>query len=159
MLSETMWITLAFIAFIALSYRPLKLILLSNLDNKIKKIEDELNVTITAKIEAQNMLEDLRKEYQEAKADSQKLRDKAKEESELIFEEVKKSLLGITEKGNNLINGYKDHQERMLIANFKHDVITTVLTLIENEITSKLSPEEQSKLLEDSKRMLKTLWN
>ena len=144
------WVAVAFFAFIAAVFNPVRKILTTNLDSQIKDIKDKIEEAENLKNETQNTLSEIKQRQNDVQLEIQEIHKEA--------ENKVKQLEKITE------NKLKDQiLNRQVLAEAKIEQLTRdANSSIQSHITStaiaatiailqqKLNPEEQQKLINKS---------
>lgn len=157
--NELFWLATSMIILFLFGYQPLKTMILKALDERITKIEKELEEASRLKDEAYQRLILTRDSYQESLHQYQELLTKAREEAELIIDQAKVKIVDIAAKGESLLKEYEQQQRQKTIESFKQEVIISVLSLVETELLDKMSYNDQMNILEANRRTFKKIWH
>ena len=157
MLNEYFYILISFIGFVGLSYSFIKNALNTALEKKIYSVELSVNNAEQSRKEIHDVLISLKSEYEETKLQSNLIVQRAKNEADLIIKETEEKILLLAEKSEQTFEEYKARAEETMIANLKGEVLVAVLSIIESESLS--TSVEQIKNIENSKKLLKKIWN
>ncbi len=79
---QEFWFAIAFVVFVVSAFAPIKRALTGNLDTRAGKIRTELEEAERLHAEAQALLDDLRKQQEQAKKDVEDILTSAREEAE-----------------------------------------------------------------------------
>lgn len=150
-------ILLAFVIFIVLSYSFVKRAINSILDKKIHSVELSVSNAEKSRKEMHDTLISLKTEYEETKLQSALTIQKAQSEAEMIIKETEEKILALTVKSEQIFEEYKARAEETMIENLKGEVLVAVLSIIESEALN--NPVEKIKNIENSKKLLKKIWN
>ena len=69
------WVAVAFFAFIAAVFNPIRKILTTNLDSQIKDIKDKIEEAENLKNETQNTLSEIKQRQNDVQLEIQKIQD------------------------------------------------------------------------------------
>jgi len=150
-------ILLAFVIFIVLSYSFVRRAINSILDKKIHSVELSVSNAEKSRKEMHDTLISLKTEYEETKLQSALTIQKAQSEAEMIIKETEEKILALTVKSEQVFEEYKVRAEETMIENLKGEVLVAVLSIIESEALN--NPVEKIKNIENSKKLLKKIWN
>lgn len=89
---EQFWVAVGFFTFIALIYKPLKKIILTTLDERAKRIRDELEQAMRLREEAQTILVSYQRKQQEAQDEAERIVEQARHEALRLSEQARKDL-------------------------------------------------------------------
>ena len=144
------WVAVAFFAFIAAVFNPVRKILTSNLDAQIKDIKDKIEEAENLKNDTQFTLSEVKQRQNDVQIEIQAIQDDAKNkvmqiqqiaENKLKDQIKKKQILAelkidqLTRDANNLIQSH---------------ISSTAVAATINIIQKKLNNEEQQKLIHRS---------
>ncbi len=87
--NPVLWVTVAFVIFIALAWKPVGKVMSKGLDDRSERIKKELTDATSMREEAQAMLADYEKKKQEVEAESEKILKNAKVEATRLQDEAK----------------------------------------------------------------------
>ena len=95
--NATLWVAISFIIFVILVFKPIKNMMLTNLDNKIAELKSQLSESKKLKEDAEKLLTEHNKKYKETLIKIKKINEDAIYESKIIKkkveEDIKNSLL------------------------------------------------------------------
>ncbi len=157
MFNDYFYILLSFIAFIGLSYSFIKHAINNALTNKINAVESSINNAEKARKETHDILISLRADYEETKKQFDSIIQNAKHDADTIIKEAEGKILTLSQKANEAFEEYKNRARETMIEDLKGSVLVTVLSIIENEALD--SSLEQIQNIENSKKILKKIWN
>ena len=86
--NSTLWVAISFIIFVVLVFRPLKNMMLTNLDNKIAELKFQLDESKKLKEDAEKLYTEQNKRYEETLIKIKKLNEDAIYESKIIKKKV-----------------------------------------------------------------------
>ena len=152
------WVAVAFFIFIIAIFKPVKKILISNLDSKIKIIKENINQAENLKNEAQIILSDIKKRQNEVKIEIENIRKEAIEKIGMLEsqaniklkEQIKKRELLSSEKIKLMV---KD-ANITIQNNISQTSIETVVFLLQK----KLNKDEKQNLITQSIKDLNTVF-
>lgn len=157
MFNENFWIFLSFVAFVGLSFSFVRRAVASSIEKKIKSVDDTISASEEANIKAHKMLISLKNDYEKAKMTMELTIDDAKKEADIILKEAEERIINLNLKSEELFEEYKKQSEIKMLETLKSEVLVSVLSLIETESLS--NQTEQIKNIENSRKILKKLWN
>jgi len=144
------WVAVAFVAFIAVIFNPVRKILTTNLDSQIKDIKDKIEEAENLKNETQVTLSEVKKRQNDVQTEIQVIQQETKKkikqlekiaESKLKDQIAKRQVLAeakidqLTRDANNLIQ-----------SNITSSAIVATISILEQ----KLNSQEQQKLIDQS---------
>ncbi|MBT4988998.1 MAG: hypothetical protein HOM96_00445 [Rickettsiales bacterium] len=130
-LDEKFWVATAFILFVSLVYKMLKRIIIAGLDSKISDIKYDLNRAEQLKIEAQDILQEVKIKEEALAKDAEKIilnantriKNLEKQSEKNIIEEIQKKTLTIKK-------GFKIEKD-IFITQLSQNIINEVFTAVE----------------------------
>jgi F-type H+-transporting ATPase subunit b len=141
MLDESAWLTICFIIFVVVGYKPIKRMILNFLDERIKQIKFEIDSANSAKKNSQKELDEFKEDIALLEKHNAEVIRIAGIEIEKIFEErcikFEKSL-------EYTRNSAKEHIELMqkdAVAGIEREFLNRVLNLVSNYFEKKNSTE------------------
>ena len=148
--NATLWVAISFIIFVILVFKPIKNMMLTNLDNKIAELKSQLNESKKLKEVAETLLTEQNKKYKETLIKIKKINEDAIYESKIIKkkveEDIKNSLLR-KEKGFKQLSSQMELKVR---EDLKNEIITKTIYYTEFKIKKKLNKSHNSKLISES---------
>ena len=144
------WVFIAFVIFVAITFKPIKKIFTSSLDNKIKIIKNNIDQAEKIKNEAQNTLSQIKKRQNDVKLEIEEIQNKAKEKlanieklfSQKLSEQIKKRNELAKIKIEQIVRDTNLQIQNYIVQN----AIKTTVLLLEK----KLDQKEKQKLINDS---------
>ena len=106
------WVAVAFVAFIALVFNPIRKILTTNLDSQIKDIKDKIEEAENLKNETQVALSKIKKRQNEVQVEIQGIKKEAENKITKIEENTKTKLKDQIEKRKVLAETKIDQMTR-----------------------------------------------
>ena len=148
--NATLWVAISFIIFVILVFKPIKNMMLTNLDNKIVELKSQLNESKKLKEDAEKLLTEQNKKYKETLIKIKKINEDAIYESKIIKkkveEDIKNSLLR-KEKGFKQLSSQMELKVR---EDLKNEIIKKTIYYTEFRIKKKLNKSHNSKLISES---------
>lgn len=154
-INESVIIAIATVIFTFLSFKPAKKSILGMLDNKILEIASKIKQAEDMKNEAEAMLNQIQEELNNARTTAKDIIESAKLKSKNILEDAKKEMEVITKRRTDLTIERISQQEKLIIEEFKHEVLKKALTKVEESFKNKLTPSTKKQLVEYSINNLK----
>ena len=148
--NATLWVAISFIIFVFLVFKPIKNMMLTNLDNKIAELKSQLSESKKLKEDAEKLLTEHNKKYKETLIKIKKINEDAIYESKIIKkkveEDIKNSLLR-KEKGFKQLSS---QMELKVKEDLKNEIIKKTIYYTEFKIKKKLKKTHNSKLINES---------
>jgi F-type H+-transporting ATPase subunit b len=148
--NATLWVAISFIIFVILVFKPIKNMMLTNLDNKIAELKSQLSESKKLKEDAEKLLTEHNKKYKETLIKIKKINEDAIYESKIIKkkveEDIKNSLLR-KEKGFKQLSSQMELKVR---EDLKNEIIRKTIYYTEFKIKKKLKKSHNSKLINES---------
>jgi F0F1-type ATP synthase membrane subunit b/b' len=157
MFNDYFYIFLSFIGFIGLSYSFIKNTINSLLTAKINAVESSIGSAEKSRKDTHDMLIALKADYEETKKQFDTIMENAKHEANAIMQETERKILTLSEKSQEAFEEYKNRARETMVEELKGSVLVTVLNIIENEALN--NHLEQIQNIENSKKILKKIWN
>lgn len=154
-INESVIIAVATVIFAFLAFKPAKKSILSMLDNKILEIASKIKQAEDMKNDAEAMLNQIQEELNNAKTTAKDIIESAKLKSKNILEDAKKDMEVITQRRTDLTIERISQQEKLIVEEFKQEVLKKALTKVEESFTKKLTPSTKKQLVEYSINNLK----
>jgi len=144
------WVLIAFIIFIAAVFLPVRKILATNLDSKIKEIKDSIDQAEKLKNEAQKTLSELKKRQNEVKQEIELINNETKDKISLIEENASNKLKQQIEKRKLGASVKIDQMKRDANNEIKNYITQTSIATVSELLEEKLSKKDQQNLINDS---------
>ena len=144
------WVLIAFIIFIAAVFLPVRKILTTNLDSKIKEIKDSIDQAEKLKNEAQKTLSELKKRQNEVKQEIELINNETKDKISLIEENASNKLKQQIEKRKLGASVKIDQMKRDANNEIKNYITQTSIATVSELLEEKLSKKDQQNLINDS---------
>ncbi len=141
MLDESAWLTICFMIFVVISYRPLKKIILNFLDERIKEIKLEIDTANITKKNAQQDLEEFKKDLKFIEKHNEEMIRVAEIEIEKKFQErcikFEKSL----EYTRNAAKEHIELMQKNAVAAIEKEFLGKMLNVVSRHFENKNSAE------------------
>lgn len=143
--SEVFWVGVSFFLFVALVFRPVGRILVSALDKRAARIQEELNEALRLKEEAQALLASYQRKQKEVVEEAANIIAHAEEESKRIAEESAKQLEESVNKRIGMamekIAGYEASVLQEIRSNAVDIAVSTMRSLIAENMNKEMAEE------------------
>ena len=144
------WVAVAFFAFIAAVFNPIRKILTTNLDSQIKDIKNKLEEAENLKNETQYTLSEIKQRQNDVQVEIQEIHkeaeSKVKQLEKLTENKLKDQLL----KRQVLAEAKIDQLTRDANNSIQSHITSTAITATISILQQKLNTEEQQKLINKS---------
>ena len=144
------WVFIAFVIFIIAVFKPVRKILISGLDNNIKKIIDSIDQAEKLKNEAQKTLNELKERQNDVKKEIQSIQNEAKERITLIEQLSKQKLNDQIKKRNELVKVKIEQMTRDANLQVQQYILQNAITATIVILEKKLNQSEQQRLIDQS---------
>ena len=151
------WVFIAFIIFIVLIFKPVKKLLISNLDIKINEIKNTINEAEELKKEAQKALSEIKKRQNDLKKEILIIEENARNKIHLIEKEHTQKLNDQIHKRQNLSKIKIDQIARDANSEIQQYISESVIIVVRNIIEKKLDPYLKEQLIDNSIDEIKTI--
>jgi F-type H+-transporting ATPase subunit b len=158
-LNENFWIAVSFLVFVGLAFTFVKRSVMQVIDIKIQSINKSVSEAQYIKDKAHEELIHLKNEYQKTLEKSHQTVEDAKSDAQNFIQAAQKQIMESNTNIEKLLNDYQKKAESKMIETLKNDVIVTVISIIEAEILDKQKNTQYTNQLDDSRRLLKKIWN
>ena len=144
------WVLISFLIFIAAIYRPVKKILLLNLDKKINEIKDSIVNAEKLKNESQQTLSEIKKRQNQVNLEIENIKkDTINRITEMEDQSDKKLDFQIT-KRKELAESKIEQIKRDATNEIRNFVILQSMTNVKKILSNKLDIKEKDKLIDSS---------
>lgn len=150
MFNEAFWIALSFFILLLLIYKPAKAKIFGVLDEKIKKIQEEIDKVNCLKKEASDILEQYQQRQKEIAKETQQIIDNAEAEVARITERAERDVQKYTEEKNRAMMSKIESLESEAIKNLRFQAVAEAMKVIDQIINDKLDRKEAERLLSES---------
>ena len=144
------WILVAFIIFIVVVFNPIRKILFSSLDNKIKEIKDSIDDAEKLKNETQKSLSEIKKKQNDVKKDIDDIHNEANEKITLLEKDLKEKLEEQISKRKNLASIRISQMTREANNEIQQLITKTAILTSIDIIQKKMNEEEKINLINQS---------
>ena len=151
------WVFVAFVIFIIAIFRPIKKILTSSLDSKIKEIKDSINQAEKIKNEAQQTLSEIIKRQNDVKQELQVIQNETKEKISFIENHSNQKLNEQIKKRNELAKIKIDQLTKDANLYVHQYIIQNTIKATVGILEKKLAQSEKQKIINQSIAELNSL--
>ena len=144
------WITISFIIFIALIFNPIRKILGTSLDLKIKEIKDSIDEAENLKNETQITLSEIKKRQNEVKTEIQEIHSNANLKIKNLESETHKKLNEQMSKRELMANSKIEQMARDANISIQKNISDTSIKVAISLIEEKLDDNEKKNLINQS---------
>ncbi|MAZ46815.1 MAG: hypothetical protein CMM98_04490 [Rickettsiales bacterium] len=148
--NSTLWVAISFIIFVVLVFRPLKNMMLTNLDNKIAELKFQLDESKKLKEDAEKLYTEQNKRYEETLIKIKKLNEDAIYESKIIKKKVEEDIKNSLLRKDKGFKQLASQMELKVREDLKNEIIKKTLYYTEFKIKKKLKKSHNSKLINES---------
>ena len=144
------WITISFIIFIALIFNPIRKILGTSLDAKIKEIKDSIDEAENLKNETQTTLSEIKKRQNEVKTEIQEIHSNANLKIKNLESEAHKKLNEQISKKELMAKSKIEQMARDSNISIQKNISETSIKVAISLIEEKLDDNEKKNLINQS---------
>ncbi len=144
------WVAVAFVAFIAAIFNPVRKILTTNLDSQIKDIKDKIDEAENLKNETQVTLSEVKKRQNEVQAEIQDIHKEAEKKVKQLEEIAESKLKDQIAKRQVLAEAKIDQLTRDANNLIQTHISSTAIEATISVLEQKLNNQEQQKLIDKS---------
>ena len=144
------WVAVAFVAFIAAIFNPVRKILTTNLDSQIKDIKDKIDEAENLKNETQVTLSEVKKRQNDVQAEIQDIHKEAEKKVKQIEEIAESKLKDQIAKRQVLAEAKIDQLTRDANNMIQSHISSTAIAATISILEQKLNNHEQQKLIDKS---------
>tara|TARA_B100001989_G_C24355335_1_gene371765 strand:+ start:107 stop:607 length:501 start_codon:yes stop_codon:yes gene_type:complete len=148
--NATLWVAISFIIFVILVFKPLKNMMLKNLDNKIAELKFQLEESKKLKEEAEKLFTEQNKKYQETLVKIKKINADAIYESKIIKKKIEEDIKNSFMRKDMSFKQLSSQMELKVREDLKKEIIKKTLYYTEYKIKKKLKKSHNSKLISES---------
>ena len=148
--NSTLWVAISFVIFIILVFKPLKNIMLTNLDNKIAELKSQLEESKKLKEDAEKLFAEQNKKYQEALIKIKKINADAIYESKIIKKKIEEDIKNSLMRKDKGFKQLSSQMELKVREDLKKEIINKTLYYTEYKIKKKLKKTHNTKLISES---------
>jgi F0F1-type ATP synthase membrane subunit b/b' len=143
-------VALAFALFVIAVFKPVRKILSTSLDSKIKEIKDSIDEAEDLKNETQITLSDIKKRQNEVELEIQEIHYNAKEKIKIIESEAKKKLDEQSNKREQLAKTKIEQMARDANLSIQNNISQTAIIAAIAVLEKKLNKEDKQNLINQS---------
>jgi len=144
------WVAVAFFAFIAAVFNPIRKIMTTNLDTQIKNIKDKINEAENLKNETQIMLSEIKKRQKNVQDEIQLINEDAEKKVIQMEEVAEKKLKDQIQKKQVLAESKIDQLTRDANSVIQKHISSTAIAATISILQQKLNSKEQQKIIDKS---------
>ena len=144
------WVAVAFVAFIAAIFNPVRKILTSSLDAQIKDIKNKIDEAENLKNETQTTLSEIKKRQNDVKIEIQDIHKDAEKKIKLLEENAEAKLKDQIAKRQVLAEAKIDQLTRDANNLIQSHISSTAIAATISILQQKLNNQEQQKLIDRS---------
>ncbi len=144
------WVAVAFFAFIAAVFNPVRKILTTSLDSQIKNIKDKIDEAENLKNETQVTLSEIKQRQNDVQAEIETIRKEAENKVRQLEEQNEIKLKDQVAKRQVLAEAKIDQLTRDTKNVIQSQITSTAISATISILQQKLNTEEQQKLIDSS---------
>jgi len=144
------WVAVAFVAFIAAIFNPVRKILTTNLDSQIKDIKDKIDEAENLKNETQITLSEVKKRQNDVQAEIQDIHKEAEKKVKQLEEIAESKLKDQIAKRQVLAEAKIEQLTRDANNMIQSHISSTAIAATISILEQKLNNHEQQKLIDKS---------
>ena len=144
------WVAVAFFAFIAAVFNPIRKILTTNLDSQIKDIKDKIEEAENLKNETQNTLSEIKQRQNDVLVEIQEIHKEAEGKVKQLEKIAENKLKDQILKRQGLAESKIEQHIRDANNSIQSHITSTAIAATISILQQKLNPEEQQKLINKS---------
>ena len=144
------WVAVAFFAFIAAVFNPIRKILTTNLDSQIKDIKNKIEEAENLKNETQNTLSEIKQRQNDVQLEIQEIHKEAKNKVNQLEKIAENKLKDQLVKRQVLAEAKIEQLTRDANNSIQSHITSTAIAATISILQQKLNPAEQQKLINKS---------
>ena len=144
------WILVSFVIFLVLFLRYGLDSIIDMLDQRTKKIRNELDEAEQLRIEAQEMLADSKRKQQNAEDEAERILNEAKEKAKRLVDQAEKELEKAIEKQKQQAKDRIDSAEKQALLDIRHEVSKIAIQASQDILTTRLDRIDHDPLVDYS---------
>lgn len=148
MITETMWVTAAFIVLVSLLFKPVKNAFLSIIDNYIIDTRSTLKEAEELKLDAKQKLLDAEKHLENSKCVSESLMKRAEEEANAIVQDAKEFAKSEAQKQVKIIISNFEARKEQMFAEIKEQAVDKAIINIAERFDESMTEEDETALFD-----------
>jgi len=144
------WVAVAFVIFLIAIFKPVKKILSSSLDSKIREIKSSIEEAEKLKNETQIILSDIKKRQNEVELEIKEIHINAKQRIKILESQAQEKLSEQSNKKNLLVKEKIDQMARDIKIQIQKNISQTAIESTIKILEKKLNDEERQNLINKS---------
>jgi len=144
------WVALAFAIFVIALFNPVRKILSTSLDSKIKEIKDRIDEAENLKNETQITLSDIKKRQNKVELEIKKIHSNAKDKIKIIESEATEKLNEKTNKREQLAKTKIEQMARDANLSIQNNISQTAIAATIAVLEKKLNQDDKKNLINQS---------
>ena len=144
------WVALAFALFVIAVFKPVRKILSTSLDSKIKEIKDSIDEAEDLKNETQITLSDIKKRQNEVELEIKEIHSNAKDKIKILESEAKEKLDEQSNKREQLAKTKIQQMARDANLSIQNNISQTAIIAAIAVLEKKLNKEDKQNLINQS---------
>tara|TARA_B110000116_G_C16688504_1_gene514084 strand:+ start:329 stop:814 length:486 start_codon:yes stop_codon:yes gene_type:complete len=144
------WVALAFALFVIAVFKPVRKILSTSLDSKIKEIKDSIDEAEDLKNETQITLSDIKKRQNEVELEIKEIHSNAKDKIKILESEAKEKLDEQSNKREQLAKTKIEQMARDANLSIQNNISQTAIAAAIAVLENKLNKEDKQNLINQS---------
>jgi F-type H+-transporting ATPase subunit b len=144
------WVALAFAIFVIALFNPVRKILSTSLDSKIKEIKDSIDEAENLKNETQITLSDIKKRQNKVELEIKKIHSNAKDKIKIIESEATEKLNEKTNKREQLAKTKIEQMARDANLSIQNNISQTAIAATIAVLEKKLNQDDKKNLINQS---------
>ena len=150
------WVAVAFITFVVVVFNPLRKILSTNLDSKIKQIKNSIEEAENLKNETQITLSEIKKRHNDVQKEIEHINQEAEKKVNQLELNAEKKLKEQFNKRKILANTKIDQLTRDANSEIQLHISSSAIKAMINILKDKLDDKEKQKIIDSSIADLKS---
>ena len=151
------WVALAFVVFVIAIFNPIRKLLSSSLDSKIKEIKDSIDQAEDLKNKAQANLNEIKKRQSEVKNEIEEIKQSAKNKIQILENQAKEKLVDLTAKKELLASEKIEQMARDANLEIQEYISRTSIEASIIVLKKKLDKEGKQNLINSSIKELSSI--
>lgn len=151
------WVALAFVVFVIAIFNPVRKLLSSSLDTRIKEIKDSIDQAEDLKNETQANLSEIKKRQSEVKNEIEEIKKSAKNKIQILENQAKEKLVDLTAKKELLASEKIEQMARDANLEIQEYISRTSIEASIIVLKKKLDKEGKQNLINSSIKELSSI--
>lgn len=147
---SSIWVSISFIIFIGLTYKPLRKMIDKALLDKIEGIKVEINNSEKIKNDSVLLLQETEQKMRQTQQICKSIEEDTREKLNQITEDSKNNLQVVIKKKKQNFEKRISRENIQSNEKIKHMIINTALTVAKNKIIKEISEKDNQKLINNS---------